>query len=823
MKDPHIFEEKVGFDEVRKELLKLCTGTDSRELSGKIGFSKDFTTIKNRLDETAEALKSLQTIRPQWQIPFSPLPLSSVKGISLKLPIPDMVLTADEFTALSKALKNAREIYSFFHLNEDIDAGAEYPRIKKLTESISDGTPVINLIDRVFDAEGNIKDNASKELAEIRANLRQLSGSASSVIRRVLARAVSEGYLAENTSPVVRDGRLVLPVEAMNKRNIRGIIHDESATGRTFYIEPSEVVEVNNRLRELEAEEEREIVRILSELTANVRAYSDTVKSTGEVLIYLDFVHAKALLANRTGGQKPQLSKKPELEWFHAINPNLASSLKEHKREVVPLNITLTQEKRILVISGPNAGGKSVTLKTVGLLQYMLQCGLLPPMYSNSRAGVFDDIFIDIGDNQSIENELSTYSSHIRNMKDLLRSSGPRALFLIDEFGSGTEPLIGGAIAESILLELNARKAWGIITTHYQNLKEAAEQNKGLVNGSMLYDRHKMEPLYTLSIGNAGSSFALEIARKAGLPTSIIDKATEIVGQEYVDSDKYLLDINRDRKYWEQKRYDIKVKEKKLDKLIEQWEEANSELKEKRKNILEEARGAAQKLLKDTNATIEHTIKEIRENEAEKSKTKELRSQLASFRESLEKEYLEDNKLKTPFKPSKRKKRGNQPETSETDISFKVGDIVKISGNNVSGEIIEIKGDNAVVNFGLTKTTISIDRLQHSKEKRSQTVKIASTLSSDAADSQRERRNNFRLNIDVRGMRVDEALQAITYYIDDAIQYEAPSVKILHGTGTGALRQSIRQLLASYGKSLTYHDEDVRLGGAGITVVDLKK
>lgn len=786
-------------------------------------FGYNFNTIKKLIEQTAEMLKSITHLKGKYQIPLGSLPSCSLQTMVDKLNADGSILDVAQFQSIYSVFKVLTDIYKFFAVNEDIDIAHEFPYLNSVADGLIDSRQWMSVIESVFEQDWNVKNSASPYLSEIRQHLSQLSGSVSSTIRRIINANAASGYIADNVTPVVREGRLLLPVEAMNKRNIKGIIHGESASGRTVFIEPAEVVELNNRIRELESAEQREILKILAELTNKLRVDSRLIEADFKIIAELDFINAKARYAAEIDALRPNLSASPEIEWYHAVNPILKHSLKEHHKEVVPLNITLDGNNRILVISGPNAGGKSVTLKTVGLIQYMTQCGLLPPVYSNSHFGIFHQIFIDIGDNQSIEDELSTYSSHIRNMRFLLKEANDKSLFLIDEFGSGTEPTIGGAIAEAILMELNRKGSWGIITTHYQNLKRAAEDNEGLMNGSMLYDRTNMTPLYTLSIGNPGSSFALEIARKSGLPTSIIETAKNIVGQEYVDADKYLLDINRDRKYWEQKRYDIKVKEKKLEKLISDWENSASELKEKRKILIEEARKQAREIVNEANSTIERTIREIREAEAEKQQTKLIRAQIEEFRKSLEEEYTSQIELSHPKIRNSRKKDKAKREKPHTAIQELVpGDLVKLDGEGITGEIISISGNKATVNFGLTKTVVALDRLKPSSEKKIHKIQPRSALSQQAHDDQKQRRNDFKSEIDVRGMRVDEALQAVTYFIDDAIQYNVSSAKILHGTGTGALRQAIRQHLSTYGTTLYYHDEDVRFGGAGITVIKFK-
>ncbi|MDE6074674.1 MAG: endonuclease MutS2, partial [Muribaculaceae bacterium] len=444
-----------------------------------------------------------------------------------------------------------------------------------------------------------------------------------------------EGYLEADTTPTMRDGRLVLPVQPMHKRHIPGIVHDESASGKTFFIEPAEIVEANNRVRELQLEERREITRILIALADRLRPDIPALKLDIELLFRFDFIHAKARYAIETGATLPHLKDGPELEWYHATHPVLMASLKRQGKEIVPLDITLTAKERILVISGPNAGGKSVCLKTVGIIQFMIQCGVLPPVYENSHVGIFKSIFIDIGDDQSIEDDLSTYSSHLLNMKRFLQSGNESTLILIDEFGSGTEPQIGGALAQAILGEFNEKKMWGVITTHFQNLKTFAEDTLGLVNGSMLYDRHLMQPMFKLSIGNPGSSFAIEIARKTGLPKSIIDEAEKIVGSDYINLDKYLLDIARDKRYWENKRIEIRRKEKHLEDVIERYRNDADTLSDQRRQIIAQAKEEAKSILERSNASIERTIHDIKKAQAEKEATMEARRRLQEEKKNI--------------------------------------------------------------------------------------------------------------------------------------------------------------------------------------------
>lgn len=817
---PSNFESKIGFSEIREQVKAFCQLADSRELVDDISFTSNFKQLIFELNATAEFKSSLEQLKEPLRIPFTDVPETNIGMVVKKLELENSYLQPSEFLNILKILRCANALIHFFNSEENDQAANLYPYLRNVVSKLFPSEDTIRDIERVLDKAGEIKQGASQELDEVRSKLRSVLGSVNSVMGRVLKSAIANGILEADVTPVIREGRLVLPVNAMNKRALSGIVHGESATGRTVFIEPAEVVENNNRIKELELQEQRLIIEILTQLTGVLRDSLDVVRTNTMLITRLDFLRAKAIYAISTGGQLPHLSKKPELEWFHAIHPLLLKHLKSINREIVPLDIVLTEQNRILLISGPNAGGKSVALKTVGMVQYMMQCGLLPTLYSNSHMGIFRNLFIDIGDEQSMNNDLSTYSSHMRNMKSIVAACDKNSLVLIDEFGAGTEPLIGGAIAEAILLKINDEKTWGVITTHYQNLKQAAENTKGLINGSMLYDRHLMQPLFSLSIGSPGSSFALEIARKTGLPESILQRATEIVGQEYVDTDKYLLDINRDRKYWEQKRYDIKVKERKLDQLIEKWEETAEELRKHRRSLIDEAKKKADDIIKGANKSIENTIRGIKEHNADKEKTKELRTELESFRKKIEAEYLEEKKLLNHQRQPKKK--NNKPtEQSGKPSSMSIGDFVKLDGKGDAGEIIDITGKKAIVSFGIAKITVELDRLEVAKSIKKQVVKVNTMLTKTAGDQQSSRRQQFRQEIDVRGMRVDEALQAVTYLIDDAIQYSTQRVRILHGTGTGALRQAIRDYLRTLGSGINFRDEDVRLGGAGITVVDI--
>ncbi len=816
---PASFEDKIGFTAIRKRLDEFCICALGREMAGAISFLTDYDTIKSCLETTAEMLTIVSGDNDM------PLPAADdIRGQLRTLSVGGAFLAPDEIIALRNSMSAMSAVSAFFAVKSDDDGPARYPGLSDIVAGMITFDGCISAINRIIDRYGNILDSASIELGEIRRNLSRMNGRINSVMRSVMMRAQKDGILDVDAAPTMRDGRLVLPVAPMNKRRLGGIVHDESASGKTVFIEPAEVVEANNRIRELEIAEKREIARILTELTNSLRPYAADIASSNSVMSELDFIHAKALYAKETGGCMPNFSSVPELELYHACHPGLLMSLARQGKEIVPLDITLSSKDRILVISGPNAGGKSVCLKTVGVLQYMTQCGLLPVVYENSHIGVFDDIFVDIGDDQSIENDLSTYSSHLRNMKLLLQKGRDTSLVLIDEFGGGTEPQIGGALAQAILRQINERRMWGVVTTHYQNLKHFAEDTDGLINGSMLYDRQKMQPLFRLSIGNPGSSFAVEIARSIGLPREIIEEAEEIVGSDYINMDRYLLDIARDRRYWENKRQSIRQKEKKIDQVLERYESDADELRTQRRAILSDAKAEAARIIEESNASVERTIHEIRRAQAEKEQTRILRQKL-----SQEKEQIARRNDSTPGllkkAPKSRRSKKDSVHASAVEMSpIKVGDIVKLNGEGTPGKVVAIEGRQAQVMFGMIKTSVDVGRLQHTLSKLPQASKsnASSFVGSATTDMIRNRQLQFRQDIDVRGMRVDEALQAVTYFIDDAIQFSAERVRILHGTGTGALRQSIRDYLSTVKGVRRYHDEDVRFGGAGITVVELE-
>jgi DNA mismatch repair protein MutS2 len=804
---PDNFEQKIEFQKVRQLLSERCLSPLGREKVEEMGFLTSYDEIEPLLFHTEEFVR----IREE-EDSFPADHFYDMRPILRRIRIEGSWIDQNALFELRRSLQTINGIVAF--LRRDEEKTPKYPYLLALAGEVLTFPEITKRIDGILDGFGQVKDHASPRLSEIRRELTSTVNGISRSLNAILRKAQAEGYVDKDVSPSMRDGRLVIPVNPSHKRKIKGIVHDESASGKTVFIEPSEVVEANNRIRELEADERREIIRILTDFTNWLRPFLPDLLESYEFLAKIDFIQAKAAFATLVGGIKPPINNTPQIDWVEAVHPLLYLALKKQNRKIVPLDITLEGDNRILVISGPNAGGKSVCLKTVGLLQYMVQCGLLIPLKENSKVGVFNDIFIDIGDEQSIENDLSTYSSHLLNMKFFEKHCNGKSLLLIDEFGSGTEPRIGAAIAEALLDRFNRQQSFGVITTHYQNLKHFANENRGVVNGAMLYDRHEMQPLFRLAIGNPGSSFAVEIARKTGIPEEVIAHASEIVGKDYIDMDKYLQDISRDKRYWERKRDEIRRERKRLEEITSKYETDLEAINKQKKEILAQAREQAERLLAESNARIENTIREIREAGAEKEKTKQIRKSLQEFKEKIEPTDIAET--------NKRKKQNPRHKVNNDDVSKQVkplaaGDTVRLIGQNSPGEIMEVSGKKAVVAFGMIKSTVDLTKLE--RVSANQIKKEAK--SSNTRDLLHERKLNFKQDIDVRGMRGDEALQAVMYFVDDAIQLGVQRVRILHGTGTGALRQVIREYLGSVNGVARFQDEHVQFGGTGITVVDL--
>ena len=840
---PNNFETKIGFDEVRSLLKERCLSPLGKD-------EVEQMTVSDSADEINEWLEQVREFKVLTET-ADDFPLNyffDVRQSVARIRLAGTHLEESELFDLKRSLDTICGIVAFLNRAPETDTDGEithypYPALHRLTDGIVTFPQLVTRIDQILDKFGKIRDNASSHLLEVRKELSRTAGSISHTLNSILRSAQSDGLVDKDVTPTMRDGRLVIPVAPGLKKKIRGIVHDESATGKTVFVEPTEVVEANNRIRELEAEERREIIRILTEFSNEVRPHVHEIADSYRLLSAIDLVRAKAELSKLIGGIEPHVENYPHIDWYHAAHPLLRLSLAKQGKQVVPLDVSLTQDKRILIISGPNAGGKSVCLKTVGLLQYMLQCGLSVPMGERSKTGVFENIMIDIGDEQSIENDLSTYSSHLMNMKLMMRYANNRTLLLIDEFGTGTEPQIGGAIAESVLKQFCKKEAYGVITTHYQNLKHFADSHEGIANGAMLYDRHEMRALFQLQIGQPGSSFAIEIARKTGIPDEVIRDASEIVGSEYIQSDKYLQDIVRDKRYWENKRQTIHQREKEMERTIARYEQEIRDLEQSRKDILRKAKEQAEELLRESNKRIENAIREIRESQAEKEETKKIREELNQFKNDIDsidktgeddkiarkmeqilqrkerKEKRKKDKATRDAEAAQRIKEAQQKRLDEINYQPKVGDTVRIKGLKTVGKVEAVDGKMATVIFGDMKTKMPANRLQRAEAQPEQDRPIG--VSRETRQTIDNRKLNFKSDLDVRGMRGDEALNAVMNFIDDAILVGMSRVRILHGKGNGILRNLIRQYLSTVPNVTSYQDEHVQFGGAGITVVDL--
>ena len=858
---PKNYESKIGFDEIRHLLKEHCLSSLGKEKVDELTFSDDAVTVNDWMQQIREFRRLMQATE---QMPMNYF--FDVRESVARIRLENTHLEEDELWDLRRSLETIGVIVNFLNKNNGDEEFPEYnyPALRQLAKDVQTFPAIIRRIDSILDKFGKIKDSATMTLAGIRHEMEQTAGSISRTLYTILHAAQRDGLVAQDTAPTLRDGRLMIPVSPGLKRKIRGIVHDESATGKTVFIEPAEVVEANNKVRELEAAERREIIRILTVFSDELRPHVQEVLDSYQFLATIDLIHAKAEMAEQMQAFEPEVKAEPQIDWIRAIHPLLQRSLAKQDKKVVPLDIRLEGRSktedgrsktlgRLLIISGPNAGGKSVCLKTVGLLQYMLQCGLSIPIGDRSTVGLFQNIMIDIGDEQSIADDLSTYSSHLLNMKNMMKQANNRTLLLIDEFGGGTEPAIGGAIAEAVLKQFWKKETFAIITTHYQNLKHFAEDHEGVVNGAMLYDRHQMQALFQLSIGRPGSSFAIEIARKTGIPEEVISDASEIVGSDYIQSDKYLQDIVRDKRYWEGKRQTIHQHEKSLEGHIQRYETNLEEIERERKAILNRAKQQAEELLAEANRKIENAIREIKEAQAEKEQTRLIREELQEFREQVQNDdtrglmseedftkklrQMEERKAR---KAQRKERKGEEERAAseklaarakanlnDTNRPLEKGDSVRIKGTNSVGEIESIQGKQATVVFGGLRSKVKLEQLERAA--KSQTTSspadkhahLAIQTSHMTRATMEDRRQNFHQDLDVRGMRGDEAIDAVMHFIDDAILIGLSRVRILHGTGTGILRQLIRQYLNTVPNVKKAKDEHVQFGGAGITVVDL--
>ncbi len=827
---PRNFEQKIGFDRLREQVAALCTMQAGRERLLGEHFSTSRKEIEHRLD-MADEMRTILILERE----FPDSEYADIDLIVAKIRVEGAFLDTDEVVTLRRALCSIGEVVEFIRSRGE----GGYPSLYARTRDVSSFPEIVREIDRLVDRFGEVKDSASPELQQIRRSIREQEGQAAKRLQQLLQRAKQAGIVEADASLSVREGRTVIPVSAANKRKLQGFIHDESATGKTVYIEPVEVVEINNQLKELTYAERREIVRILTLFTEQLRPSVEELERAGECLAELDMVRAKARWAVQNMGGRPIVSTDGRLLLRRARHPLLQQTLKAQGKEVVPLDMELDRQKHLLVISGPNAGGKSVCLKTTGIVQYMFQCGFLVPALENSELPIFDSIFIDIGDEQSIDDDLSTYSSHLKNMKNMLAGASDRTLVLIDEFGSGTEPVIGGAIAEAILERLIEKGCYGVITTHYANIKYYASNTEGVANGAMMFDVQNIRPLFLLEIGKPGSSFAVEIARKIGLPEDIIRRAGEKAGSDHLNIEKQLREIARDKHYWEQKRDRIRLTDRKVEELEQSYAEQLSRIREERKEILHKAKQEAKELLAEANRKIENTIKEIRESQAEKELTRLARKELEEFREVVEKadseaharseqvaREMERIERRRQRREERKERRGEAvskaPVVEKREPEVVVGSKVRLIGQETPGEVRSVKGKKAQVAFGQLLTMVDVSKLQvvsnHEYREATRPAAPRTVVSVDIS----ARKLNFKDYIDVRGMRVMEALELVQNFVDDAVMVGAGSVTILHGKGTGALKEEIRRYLRTLPDVASAVDEHADRGGAGITIVTFR-
>ena len=835
-------ESKLGFDKLRESVAGRCS----------TGFGRD-RALSEEVSVLSQEIERRQGLTDEMRVILmfeSSFPSSGfVDCIPFLVPLrsPFSHIDLPSLVRLRSSLDVLRKVLGFFSNGKE----GQFPLLKDMSSGVAYFPEVSRRIDEIIDRYGEVRDNASDGLYAIRRSIKDKEGAVSRRIQAILKRAQEDGVADEDASVSVRDGKMLIPVVAGNKKKMPGIVYDESASGKTAFVEPMEVVELNNQLRELHFEEQREILRILTAFTDFLRPYIDDILEAQKYMGELDFIMAKAVVCSRWKAGRPILSDRHELLLRKARHPLLEEALVKEGKSIVPLDITLTPQKRILLISGPNAGGKSVCLKTVGLLQYMFQWGMLIPASESSEMPVFHDMFVDIGDDQSLENDLSTYSSHLYNMKEAVLHADDQSLVLIDEFGSGTEPAAGGAIAEQLLSEFERKGCYGVITTHYTNLKFYADNSNRIINGAMLFDVQKIMPLFKLEIGLPGNSFAFELARKIGLPEPIVKGAEERAGKDYVTIERNLRKIARNRRELEERLVRVKAADRTLDSMTEKYEKELSDIKALRKSVLDEAKAQAKEILDQANRKIENTIREIREAQAEKQRTQEARQDLRRFAESVADDSAAksemDEKIERKMaqiierkrRQEERKARRAAGESNKTtenagaasgpvaeprSLSVQVGGYVRMKDSDMVGEVVRISGRKATVAVGDILSRVDLDRLEplsanqyKSSSKSSGTVASSVKLSSSIS----ERKLNFKPSIDIRGMHLDEAIPTVTTFIDDAMMLGVSEVSILHGKGNGVLKEEIRKFLKITPGVVSFADEHVERGGSGITIVHL--
>lgn len=823
-------ESKIGFDKVKAQILaKLSTNMAAEILQNEEPL---FTR-----EEILEKLTLTDEMRLicMFEDSFPSQGFVDTRSFLLPLSVPSTYIDLPSLKILSQSLDTLKKIINFFRNSEE----QLYPTLRKLSQNIAYFPEISRRIDQILDRFGEVRDTASPELQQIRRSLREKDGVIAKRIASILKSAQSEGIVDEDATVSMRDGRVLIPVAVANKKKLSGLVYDESASGKTAFVEPMEVVELNNQVRELKFREQREILRILLEFTDFLRPYLPELISAADYIGMIDFIRAKALVALDMRAGLPVISQENTMHLRKARHPLLERTLNRENKEIVPLTLSLDSKKHILLISGPNAGGKSVCLKTVGLLQYMFQWGMLIPTSEISEMMIFDNIFIDIGDNQSIENDLSTYSSHLATMKNMLDSATENSLVLIDEFGSGTEPTAGGAIAEAILKELEERGVYGVITTHYTNLKLCANSSSGIVNGAMQFDVKNIKPLFVLEVGLPGNSFAFEIARKMGVPERIVQNAEELAGSDFVDIEKQLRKIAKNRRQLDEKLAKIRTTDKTLESITDKYQKELSEIKALKKSVLDQAKAEAKEILAQANQKIENTIREIRETQAEKEKTKLLRKDLQEFKDSILSDNSDegDRRIEAKIEQiSARKEREQQRKARRSGVkpavvkkeeqlpqrALQVGDKVKVKGSDLVGEVTQINAKRVSVSVGNIISTMAISKVEQiSNNQYKELSKPIQTRSNYDAYAMSDRKLNFKPSIDIRGERLGDALEIVTRFIDDAMMVRVSEVKILHGKGNGILREEIRKYIKTMPGVSSFRDEAIELGGAGITVVNL--
>ena len=837
-------EQKIGFDKVRQIISDRCSTAYAAERTATETFSTNPSHIRKRLLLTDE-MRLIMMFEDSFPSGGFIDCIDFLKPLERSSSAIDLI----SMRKLKTMLETLRKVTSFF---EGIKDGV-YPNLKRMSAPIMGFPEVQRRIDTILDRYGDVKDTASDELYNIRKSLREKEGTISRRITAILKKAQEEGIVDSDAGVSVRDGKMLIPVSAANKKRIAGFIYDESATGKTAFIEPAEVVELDNQIKELKFSEQREIVRILYEFTEFLRPYIPDLLDGARYLGEIDFIMAKAQIALDFIAGMPIISDNGEMNLRKARHPLLERTLKKEKKEIVPLTATLTPQKHILLISGPNAGGKSVCLKTVGLLQYMFQWGMLIPTSETSELMVFDRIMVDIGDDQSIENDLSTYSSFLENMKEMLAKADDKTLVLIDEFGSGTEPAAGGAIAEAILSDLDKRGTYGVITTHYTNLKLYASADTGVMNGAMMFDVKNIAPMFKLEMGLPGNSFAFELARKMGLPESIIKDAEGRAGEEFVGIERNLRKIARNRKALDEKLERIKHTDKTLENITDKYQKELQQIKQMKKEILDQAKKEAEEIIRGANRQVENTIKTIKESQAAKEETQEARKGLQDFMSILAARKEQEQKAKDDYIEKKiqqldaRRERQKQRKAQRADENaqkeireqqaekerleafrtapLKVGEKVRVKENGMVGEVTKVSAKAVTVIIGNISSKMPLDKVERitSNEFKSavkETVRPVSAIKVDSSIN--ERKLNFSTELDVRGERLNDAVEKVTRYIDDAIMLSISSVRIIHGKGTGVLRDELQKLIRTMPGVASVRDEHIQFGGTGVTIVNFE-